>query len=82
MIDTKRACLFECQKIYLIKYTIRFIHVVTCMNPLEYTNYLFSPQKGGGVSLVPSPCAPSGEKRSGEQSQIFLGLFPKSNKDQ
>ena len=52
------------------------------MNPLEYTNYLFSPQKGGGVSLVPSPCAPPGEKRSGEQSQIFLGLFPKSGKDQ
>ena len=28
-------------------------------------------------SLVPSPCAPPGEKQSGEQSQIFLAYSPK-----
>ena len=38
--------------------------------------------RGGESSLVPSPhVPPGGEKWSGEQSN-FLGLLPKSGKDQ
>ena len=33
--------------------------------------------EGGGGSLVPTPRAPPGEKRSGEQSQISWAYSPK-----
>ena len=36
----------------------------------EHQNILSSPNKPSVISLVPTPCAPPGEKRSGEWSQI------------